>query len=130
MAMSDYLEEQLLNEALRAVDWTPPATVYLALHTTDPLDDDSGGGEVTGGSYARQAMSFAAAVNPDGTCATDTDITFPTASADWGVVTHIGIYDAVSAGNLLFHGALDTARNILNGDVFKVTSGQLVVSLD
>ena len=125
MGMSDYLEEKLLNEVLRNVGYTPAATVYLSLHTADP--GDTGAGEVAGGAYARQALSFAAAVNPGGTCTTNADVTFPTATLDWGTITHFGVWDAAAAGNFLLSGALDLARMVENGDVFKITSGSLTV---
>lgn len=127
MGMSDYLEEKLLNHVLRNVAYTPAATVYLSLHTADP--GDTGASEVSGGSYARIALTFAAAVNPGGTSATSADATFAAASADWGTVTHYGIWDAAAAGNFLFSGALDVARLVENGDVFKTIAGNLVVQL-
>ena len=83
--------------------------------------------EVSGGSYARQSVAFAAASN--GTSATNATVTFPAASANWGTITHVAVMDAATAGNVLFWGAVTTAKTIETGDTFQVTSGNLTVSL-
>ena len=125
-AMSNYLENALVNATLRNTTYTSPATVYVGLFTTDPTDAGSGT-EVSGGSYARQSATFAAPSN--GASSTSADVTFPQATANWGTVTHFGIYDASSAGNLMYHGALTTSKTIETGDVFKISSGNLTVTL-
>lgn len=124
--MSDYLETALLNETLRNVGYTPAATVYVALYTSDPTDADAGT-EVSGGSYARQAATFAAPSG--GSSSTSADISFPVATGNWGTITHIGIRDALTLGNLLYHGALDASKTINTGDQFKILSGNLTVTL-
>jgi hypothetical protein len=123
---SNYLEDALINATLRATTFTSPATVYVSLHTADPTDDGSGT-EVSGGSYARQSASFAAPSN--GASATDADITFPQATGNWGTVTHIGIWDALTTGNLFYHTVLDAPKTIDTGDIFKIASGSLTVTL-
>jgi hypothetical protein len=111
---------------LRATSYTAPTTVYVALYTTDPTDADTGT-EVTGGSYARTAVTFAA---PSGGVTTNSaDVTFPTCTLAWGTVTHIGIRDALTAGNLLYHTPLDASKTIDLGDIFKITTGNLSVTL-
>jgi len=125
-AMSNYLENALVNATLRNTTYTSPATVYVGLFTTDPTDAGSGT-EVSGGSYARQSAAFAAPSN--GASATSADVTFPQATANWGTVTHFGVFDASSSGNLLYHGALDTSKAIETGDVFKIASGNLTITL-
>lgn len=124
--MSNYLENALINATLRNTSYTSPATVYVALFTSDPTDAGSGT-EVSGGSYARQSASFAAPSN--GASATNADITFPTATGTWGTVGWIGIYDNVSGGNLLYHTALDSSKTIETGDILKIASGNLTVTL-
>ena len=124
--MSNYLENALINVTLRATAYTAPTTVYVALYTTDPTDADTGT-EVTGGSYARQSVTFAAPSN--GVTTNSADITFPTATAAQGTVTHIGIRDALTAGNLLYHTPLDASKTIDLGDIFKITTGNLSVTL-
>jgi len=99
--------------------------VYVALFTSDPGDDNTGT-EVSGGSYARQSVTFAA---PSGGATSNSgDITFPEATADWGTVSHVGIYDASTDGNLLFHGALTQAKAVYSGDQFIIKTGDLDAS--
>lgn len=126
--MSNYLENAMLNATLNNTAFTTVATPYISLHTADPTDDGSGA-EVSGGSYARTSASFATAAGTSGSIATDADVTFPTATDGWGTVTHIGIWDASSSGNLLYHTALDSSKTIDSGDIFKITSGNLTVTL-
>jgi hypothetical protein len=123
---SNFLENALINATLRATTYTSPATVYVSLYTTDPTDADTGT-EVSGGSYARTAVTMGAPSN--GVSTNSADVTFPTATASWGTVTHIGIHDALTSGNLLFHTPLDTSKTIDSGDIFKITTGNLSVTL-
>ncbi len=127
MPISDYLEAAVLNHVLRGVTYTPPAARCVALYTSNPTDADTGT-EVSGGGYARQSVTFAA---PAGGAVQNTaDIVFPTATAAWGTITHVGIRDAVTGGNLLFYGSLSTPKTIGVGDTFKLPVGQLVCRLD
>jgi hypothetical protein len=123
---SNYLENALIDAVLRNTAYTSPTTVYVSLYTSDPTDADSGT-EVSGGSYARTAVTFGAPSN--GVSTNSADVTFPTATAGWGTVSHIGIHDASTSGNLLFHTPLDTSKTIDSGDIFKITSGNLSVTL-
>lgn len=125
-AMSNYLENALINATLRNTAYTSPTTVYVGLFTTDPLDDGSGT-EVSGGSYARQSATFAAPSN--GAASTNADIQFPQATGNWGTVTHFAIFDALTSGNMLYHGALTASKTIETGDVFKIATGNLTVTL-
>jgi hypothetical protein len=124
--MSNYLENALINVTLRATSYTAPTTVYVALYTTDPTDADTGT-EVTGGSYARTSVTFGAPSN--GVSTNSADVTFPTCTSAWGTVTHIGLRDASTAGNLLYHTPLDTSKTIDSGDIFKISTGNLSVTL-
>jgi len=123
---SNFLENALINATLRNTTYTSPATVYISLWTSNPNDDGSGT-EVSGGSYARTAVTFGAPSN--GVALNNADVTFPTATATWGTVGWIGINDALSGGNLLYHTALDVAKTIDNGDIFKIETGNLSVTL-
>ena len=125
--MSNYLENAVVNAVLRNTTYTSPATVYVALYTTDPTDADSGT-EVSGGSYARQAVTFGAPSN--GVTTNSGNVTFPTATGSWGTITHIGLRDASTGGNLLFHTALDASKTIGTGDVFLIQTGNLSVTLE
>jgi hypothetical protein len=124
---SDYLENNVLDHVLRNVSYSSPTTVYVGLYTSDPTDTNSGT-EVTGGSYARQILSVTTA--SAGIVTSSADINFPQATASWGSVGYIGVLDAVTSGNLLMHTALTTAKTIDSGDILKITSGNLTVTLD
>ena len=125
-AFSNYLENKILLHVLSNTAYTSPTTVYLGLHTADPTDAGSGT-EVSGGSYARQ--SFASTIS--GNAASNTSaIEFPTATGSWGTVTHVGVWDSLTTGNLLFHGALTASKTIASGDVFRVPAGDLDITLD
>ena len=124
--ISNYLENAIINATLRNTTYTSVATVYVSLWTTDPTDAGSGT-EVSGGSYARTAVTFGAPSN--GVTTNSADVTFPTATGSWGTVGWIGINDAASSGNLLYHSPLDTAKTIDTGDIFKITTGNLSVTL-
>lgn len=126
--MSNYLEVALLNGTLNGTTYTAPAAVYVALFTSNPTDAGSGT-EVSGGSYARTAVTFATASGTSGSVASNADCTFPQATGNWGTVGWIGIYDASTSGNLLYHTALDAAKTIETGDIFKIASGSLTVTL-
>lgn len=124
--MSNYLENALINATLRNTGYTSPTTVYLALYTSDPTDADTGT-EVTGNGYARQSITFGSPSN--GVSTNSAAIEFPQATGSWGTVAYIGIRDASTAGNLLYHTALDASKTIATGDVFKVAIGSLSVTL-
>jgi len=105
--------------------FTAPSNVFLSLWTSDPTDAGSGT-ELSGSSYARQDINFGAASS--GVATSSGVVTFPTATGSWGTVTHIGIHDAVSSGNLLFHGALTASKAIASGDVFQVANGGITIT--
>ena len=118
--MSNYLEVELRKHLFRTGSFTKPTALGVSLHTADPTDA-GGGAEVSGGSYARVNVPPLDAnwTAPDATGGlTDNAaaITFPVPTANWGVVTHFGIWDATTAGNLLVHGALAAPKTINNGD--------------
>jgi hypothetical protein len=124
--MSNFLENALINATLRNTSYTSPATIYVALYTSDPTDANTGT-EVSGGSYARTSVTFAAPSN--GVSLSNADCTFPQATGNWGTIGWIGLMDALTSGNLLYHTALDTSKTIQSGDIFKIASGSLSVQL-
>jgi hypothetical protein len=139
-AASDYLENKVLDHVLRysTAPFTAPSTLYLALflntstNAATNLEAGTLTDEVpTAGStaYARKAITFAAASS--GTSASSATVTFDTATADWGTITHVAIMDGATraAGNVLFYGAVTTSKQISSGDTFQVTSGALTISL-
>jgi hypothetical protein len=124
--ISNYLENALINGTLRATTFTAPANIYVGLFTSDPTDAGTGS-EVSGGSYARKEITFAAPSN--GVTESNADVTFDTATASWGTISFVGLYDALSGGNLLYHTALDIPKVIDTNDIFKINAGGLTVTL-
>lgn len=126
--MSDYLEPLLLKWLLRNTQMpTPPATVYIALHTADPTDAGTTG-EVATGSYARVAVTTGTSGSGAGSgwgapgssgtinSTNGSAVTFPAPTANWGTITNFSVWDASSGGNCLATGQLTTSRAINNGD--------------
>jgi hypothetical protein len=138
-ALSDYLEAKYLDLVYNGVAFTPPATAYIALYTTNPTDADVGT-EVSGGSYARTqvrhngggAPEFGLAVaDGAGMMVTNAqDIEFAAATGAWGSVTHFGMKDAATGGHLLHHGALDQPQTVNSGGIFRIAAGALKLRLE
>jgi len=126
-AMSDYLENEILDHILATASYTAPATVYVGLSTGSFADDNSGV-ELSGSGYGRVAASFGAAAS--GTASNDAAVEFSAATGDWGTVSHFGIFDASTAGNLLIHGSFTASKVIANGDILRIQTGDLDVSAD
>lgn len=124
-AFSDYLEGAVLDATLRNTSYSSPSTVYLALFTSDPTDAGSGT-ECSGTNYARQSVAFS---RTNAVASNSSAIEFPTAGNSWGTITHFGVLDASSSGNLLYHGALTASKSITTGDIFRVPSGDLDITL-
>jgi hypothetical protein len=130
-AMSTYLENALVNHVLRNTAYTSPGTtVYVGLikyYDAAVVEAGTLTQEASGGSYARvQVTAWDAASN--GATQNTGAITFPTATGDWGGISGVIISDAASAGNVLLHGSLTSARDVKNGDVFKFNAGDLDVT--
>lgn len=143
-SMTDYLENKIVDWLVRGQTFTPPATSYISLHT-GACSDSSTGTEVTGGSYARVAVtsslanwagtqsagSTTASSGTGGTTSNNGAITFPAPTANWGVITHFGIFDASTAGNQLFCAALTASKTVNNGDAApSFAAGALTIQID
>lgn len=136
---SNFLENKLLDHTLRygTAPYTGVSTLYLALfvNTSGNAATNLEAGTLTdevstsGTAYARQAVTFAAASS--GSSATNATVTFPTATASFGTITHVAVMDGATEGsdNVLFWGAVTTAKTIDTGDTFQVSSGNLTISL-
>ena len=143
VALSDYLENKLIDHVFRAQAYTAPTTIYVALYTS-ACSDAAVGTEVTGGSYARPglaaslvnwagtqaAASTVASSGTSGTTSNNAAITFVTPSAGWGTVTYIGLMDAVTAGNLLVCTALTVGKTINSGDTVSFPAASLTNQID
>ena len=125
-AISNYLENALLNATLTNTTYTSPASVYLGLFTSNPTDSNVGT-ELSAPSYARQAVSFGAASS--GSSSNVSAISYDQATTDWGTIGWVGLYDAATSGNLLYYGALDTATTIDTNEIFVIPIGNLTVTL-
>ena len=128
MSFSNYLETELLDHVFAGNAYTSPSAVYVSLHTANP-DEDASGAEVstTGTAYTRLEGTFSVSGN---TATTTAAIEWATATADYGTVTHVGIWDASTAGNMLAYAALTASKTISTGDVFRIPSGDLDITLD
>lgn len=123
---TDYLENALLNHVFRNVAYTSPTTVYVGLFTSAPTDA-GGGTEVSGGSYARKVGTFSAPSG--GALSNSAAILFDVATANWGTIVAFGIFDAVSAGNLLYWNTM-TSVTINTSEQLNVPIGDLDVTED
>ena len=126
MSFSNYLETEVLDHVFGGNAYTAPATLYLALFTTDNTDT-GGGTEVSGGAYARQSVAFTVSGN---TATTSADVEFPTATANYGTVVAVAVMDALTGGNQLAYAGLSSDKTIETGDVFRVPAGDLDITLD
>lgn len=127
-ALSDHSEALLLDWLMTTGSATRPTAWYVALYTAAP-SDSGGGTELSGNGYSRQAVTFAAATSPGGTTSNTGDITFTAAGGDWGTVTHIGIHDASSGGNLLWHGAMTASKTVADGDTLQFSTGNIDLTI-
>lgn len=128
MSFSNYLENKLIDHTFGGTAYSAPATLYLGLHTSNPDEDDSGTEVSTSGTaYGRQTIAFTVSGSA---CENTSAVEFATATAGYGTVTHVGVYDASSGGNLLAYAQLTVSKTISTGDVFRVPAGDLDISLD
>lgn len=127
MSFSDNAETLVLNWIFTSGAATRPTAWYLALFTTDPTDAGTGTEVNTSGTaYARQTVAFSVS----GDTATNTAaVEFPTATASYGTVSHVGVFDASTGGNLIAHAALAAAKTIDTGDVLRLPTGDLDITL-
>lgn len=133
-AMTDSLETSLINHLFRGTAYTAPATWYVGLLTAG-CSDSAAGTEVSGGSYARAGVAsgtgnWAATSAGNGTTSNVNAINFATPSAGWGTVTHFGLYDASTAGNLLVCQALTVSKTINSGDTVSFPASSLTFQID
>jgi hypothetical protein len=142
-AFTDYLENALVDQIFRGQAFSFPSTLYVALFTAAP-SDAGGGTEVTGGSYARASVvaslanfsgtqgagTTVASTGTTGTTSNNATITFPTATAAWGTVTHLALFDAASSGNMLTWSALTASQVVNNGTTLTIAPGGFSFQVD
>ena len=140
---TNYLEDKIINHLFGdatgtsgADHYTAPTTWYVGLQTASP-SDSAGGTEVSGGGYARQSVAWTLTSGGVAQASNTSAITFPTATTDWGTVTHAGIYDAATSGNLVAYETLTKAdfstanpKTVNTGDIMKLDSANIKLTLD
>jgi hypothetical protein len=126
MSFTNFLETEILDHVFAGAAYTAPGTHYLALYTAAP-GETGGGTEVSGTGYVRQSVAFTTSGN---TTSNNAAVEYPTAGASWGTVTHVGVFDASTSGNLMAYAALTTSKTIDSGDVFRVPNADLDITLD
>jgi len=128
MSFSNFLETEILDHVFAGAAYTAPTTHYLALFTAAP-GETGGGTEVTtvGTAYARETVAFTTTGN---TTSNTAAVEYETATAAFGTVTHVGVFDALTAGNLMAYAALSSSKAIDSGDVFRVPAADLDITLD
>ena len=126
MSFTNFLETEILDHVFAGNAYTAPATIYVGLFTAAP-GEAGGGTEVSGGSYARESGAFTVSGN---TATTTAAIEFTTATATWGTITHIALFDASTSGNMLAYASLSASKTIESGDVFRIPAGDIDITLD
>ena len=134
--LTNYLEDKIINHVFGSTTYTKPTNWYVGLLTATP-SDSAAGTEVSGGSYARQVCAFTITGSGIAQALNTSAITFPTATADWGVGGWVGLYDALTSGNLAAYQNLQqsdfstaTTKTINDGDIFKFNASTIKIQLD
>jgi len=127
MSFSNTFETHVLQYVFTTGSVTRPTAWYVGLFTADPTDTGSGATEITGNNYSRVSATFSVS---GATATTTAAVEFAAATGSWGTISHIGIFDASSGGNLIAHSALSASKAIGTGDVFRIPTGDLDVTLD
>jgi len=127
-ALSNYAEKLLLDWMMTAGSATRPTSWYVALFTDSPTDAGTGT-EVSGSGYTRQSATFDLATSGTGTTANNNNVVFTAAGGNWGTVSHIGIYDASTSGNLLWHGAMTVSKIVNDGDSLEFSAGNIDLTI-
>jgi hypothetical protein len=127
MSFSNTFETHVLQYVFTTTSVTRPTAWYVGLFTADPTDTGSGATEITGNNYSRVSATFTVSGNAATTSAA---VEFAAATGSWGTISHIGIFDAASGGNLIAHSALTASKAIASGDVFRIPTGDIDITLD
>lgn len=131
MSFSNNLEAKVLQHFFGGVSQPALQNLYAALYVSDPTEMDTGT-EVNGAGYARQQITFGN-ISTSGTksvISNNSIIIFPQAAGSWGVITHIGVRDAATGGNLLAYTPLPISKAVENGDRPEFPADAVVIALD
>ena len=127
MSFTNYLETEILDHVFAGAAYTAPGTLYIGLFTAISDGETGSVTEVSGSAYARQTMAF---TTSGATTSNNAAVEFPTATGSWGTITHVGIFDASTSGNLMVYATLTTSKTITTGDAFRVPSGDFDITLN
>jgi len=134
--LTNYLEDKIWNHVFGSTTYTRPTNWYVGLLTATP-SDSAAGTEVSGGSYARQVCAFTITGTGTAEAKNTSAITFPTATADWGIIGWVGIYDSLTGPNLCAFQSLQksdfstsTTKTVNDGDIFKFNQATIKLQLD
>ena len=129
MSFSNHLETEILDHVFGGNAYTAPSTLYLALLTAVSDGETGSVTEVStsGTAYARETVAFTVSGN---TASNTAAVEYSTATANFGTITHVGVYDASTGGNLMAYAALTSSKTIETGDVFRIPAGDLDISLN
>jgi len=126
MSFTNFLETEILDHVFAGAAYTAPSTLYLGLFTGAP-GEAGGGTELSGNAYVRKAIAFTTSGD---TTSNNAAVEFPTATGSWGTVTHVRVFDASTSGNLMVYATLSASKAVASGDVFRVPSGDLDITLN
>ncbi len=126
MSFTNFLETEILDHVFAGAAYTAPSTLYLGLFTGAP-GEAGGGTELSGSAYVRKPIAFTTSGD---TTSNNAAVEFPTATGSWGTVTHVGVFDASTSGNLMVYATLSASKAVASGDVFRVPSGDLDITLN
>lgn len=126
-AFTNYLENKIMAYVFSGTAFSSPsASLYLGLFTTAP-GEGGGGTEVSGSGYNRKIVALTTTGNASTNGAA---VEFDAATASWGTITYVAVFDASTGGNMLAYGELTTAKTIGSGDVFRIPAGDLDITLE
>lgn len=127
-ALSDHAENLILNFLMTSGTATRPTAWYVSLYTVAP-SDAGGGTEVSGNGYSRQTVAWDTATGTGGTTDNTGSVSFTATGGNFGTIVAIGIHDASSGGNLLWHGALSTNKTVNDGDTLEFAAGAIDLTI-
>jgi len=126
MSFTNFLETEILDHVFAGAAYTAPSTKYIGLFTAAP-GEAGGGTEISGSGYTRKSIAFSTS---GATTSNSGAVEFPTATGSWGTITHVGIFDAATSGNLMVYATLTASKAVASGDVFRVPAGDLDITLN
>lgn len=128
MSLTNSFETSVLTWLLTASSPSParPTAWHLGLFTAAP-GESGGGTEVSGSGYTRKAVTFTVSGN---NASNSGSVEFAAATGSWGTITHAAIFDAATSGNMIAYAALTASKTIDTGDVLRIPTGDLDVTLD